>query len=177
LPEPILARKGRTRIRDLGSCNGDVLCGIPYRGSGALASPVPTNRLLSSLAGELPSLNRAAQEAPLPINNFLRVSLPALNCKPRTQILLGNSENRLPSLLANLSIACSPRHRNSVASGCNSPRLATAGQECKRNRVRTSDQAVEMGARIDGNVNADGAFHEFAAFIAPLADARSRPGL
>ena len=36
------------RIVFLGSCNGDVLCGIPYRGRGALASPHPTNRLLCS---------------------------------------------------------------------------------------------------------------------------------
>jgi len=34
------------RIVSFGSCNGIVLCGIPYRGSGALASPVPTNRPL-----------------------------------------------------------------------------------------------------------------------------------
>jgi len=32
--------------RYFGSCNGIVLCGIPYRGRGALASPHPTNRLL-----------------------------------------------------------------------------------------------------------------------------------
>jgi hypothetical protein len=41
--------QGARRIVVLGSCNGIVLCGIPYRGSGALASPVPTNRLLSPL--------------------------------------------------------------------------------------------------------------------------------
>ena len=38
----------------------DVLCGIPYRGRGALASPHPTNRLLSSLSGQLPNLTWAA---------------------------------------------------------------------------------------------------------------------
>ena len=38
-----------TKNRFFGSCNGIVLCGIPYRGRGALASPHPTNRLLFPL--------------------------------------------------------------------------------------------------------------------------------
>jgi hypothetical protein len=46
--------QGTRRIAVLGSCNGIVLCGIPYRGSGALASPVPTNRLLCPLRAGCP---------------------------------------------------------------------------------------------------------------------------
>ena len=46
--------QGTRRIAVLGSCNGIVLCGIPYRGSGALASPVPTNRLLCPLRAGYP---------------------------------------------------------------------------------------------------------------------------
>jgi hypothetical protein len=38
----------------------DVLCGIPYRGRGAFASPYPTNRLLFSLSGRLSSHFRSS---------------------------------------------------------------------------------------------------------------------
>ncbi len=60
-----------------------VLCGIPYRGAGALASPDPTNQF-HHFRFPLPSFgagHSGHREALLLICNFLRVPLDTLFCK------------------------------------------------------------------------------------------------
>jgi|SRR5579859_7025607 len=97
------------RIAVLGSCNGIVLCGIPYRGEGHL--PHLTQRTgFYSLSGWLPSPVFPDLPGPLKklhcfINNFLRLSLNSQNCKP--MILTEITRNRLPAV-PNLSTASLP---------------------------------------------------------------------
>ena len=60
-----------------------VLCGIPYRGSGALASPDPTNSHYNLLPTSLYGADQSGhREALLLICNFQRLTQQSSICKP-----------------------------------------------------------------------------------------------
>ena len=59
-----------------------------------------------SLSGWATQSNQAAPEAPLLLNNFLRVSSFALICKPVSNLSSEPGKSRLLQLLANLSLTC-----------------------------------------------------------------------
>jgi hypothetical protein len=92
------------RIAHFGSCNGIVLCGIPYRGEGHLPRLAQRTGLFTPFRAGYPITIGLLQEAPLLISNFLRVSLLALKCKPHNFIhfLLDRRENACLTLPVNL---------------------------------------------------------------------------
>jgi hypothetical protein len=108
-----------------------VLCGIPYRGSGALASPDPTNQLPTSLYG---AGHKGHREAPLLISNFFesstgRCRLQATQYPSRRSLACNCEENSnsVPDLQPRrlwetaISVGNSPSQhtpRRSIPMGC-----------------------------------------------------------
>ena len=76
-----------------GSCNGFVLCGIPYRGQGRcfryLVQPYEPASLFPPGAGRI-----GHREAPLLICNFLRIAQAIPSCKSR-KLLISLTVSRL----------------------------------------------------------------------------------
>ncbi len=101
-----------------GSCNGIVLCGIPYRGSGALASPVPTNRLLSSLTGRLPLRSQGCPRSSTADKQLSEITTDLSDLQAKCL-----NPSRHSNCLLRCSLICFVQLVSFIASVCRSARL------------------------------------------------------
>ena len=115
-----------------------VLCGIPYRGTGATCLTLPYEPASHSQTGRLSSHSKSST-AHLQLSESITDPSRLQVCN---LILLGYFVQ--PALLS-MFPACFRLPLNCPASGCNFPRIATIGLERKRIRVEIGRLAVEMG--------------------------------
>lgn len=122
------ATKAHERVFPLGSCNGFVLCGIPYRGWMSL-------RFLSALRTGFPlphsgQATKATGRLHCYLYNFPRVAQATLQCKSRIALFL--------ALLRDfLSITTGP-------CSCNSQDLWKGSQFCGKPLTPAPDQGVNL---------------------------------
>ena len=118
-----------------------VLCGIPYRGTGATCLTLPYEPASFPQSGELPRNPGHSRSSTAHLQLSESITDPS-RLQVCNLILPGHFVQ--PALLS-MFPACFRLPMYCSASGCNFPRIATIGLERKRIRVEIGRLAVEMG--------------------------------